>query len=141
MNKEDKRDLLKLADIIEGKKFFNQKKKDGLISVTSCLPENKRDGTQFSLKNWFFDCGMPACVAGHAIVEFPERFGYSKINPHNPDMHGICFGDFCDAFNLPYFDARHITMPDEYEGENPNPKTVAKRIREVVSQIKLENTP
>jgi len=73
--KADKRDLLKLADIIEKKEFFNRKYVDGSQSFD--LPEDKRDGNQFNLKDWFFHCGMPACAAGHAVCHFPGRFGYN----------------------------------------------------------------
>lgn len=135
MNKEDKRDLLKLADIIEGKKFFNAKKAFRSSFVKKCLPENKRDGMQFNLQHWFFDCGMPSCVAGHAVVEFKERFGYSNINPFKPGINRIDSFDFGRAFNLAYADAHRITMPNSYKGANPTPKTVARRIREVVAKL------
>ena len=133
---KDELDLLRLADIIEGKEFFNNKDEFG--NVKGCLPKDKRDGTQFSLQNWFFDCEMPACVGGHGFVEFPKRFSFLNTNSKAPFIGPRDFGR---AFNLVYDYAYYITMPSEYKSKNPNPKTVAKRIREIVSQIKLENTP
>ena len=53
--KKDYLDLLKLADIIEKKEFFNKKTPDGYLQET--LPEDKRDGNQFNLGEWFFNCG------------------------------------------------------------------------------------
>ena len=135
MNKKDKQDLLKLADIIEKKHFFNKKTIDSISTdVTKTLPENKRDGSYFNLQHWFFDCGMPACVAGHAVVEFPKRFGYSKTIPFKPGLDILSPLDFMHAFNLDnHYKAWIITMADAYKSKNPNPKTVAKRIREVVA--------
>ena len=127
MNKKDKQDLLKLADIIETKEFWNKKTEKG--AIVSCLPENKRDGKQFNLREWFFDCGMPACAAGHAFVNFEERFS------ENDSL--VDSGSFAKAFNLSSKDSEKITWPDSYSSKNPKPKTVAKRIREVVSQIKV----
>jgi len=40
------------------------------------LPTNKQDEKRFSINAWQFDCGMPACVAGHAKVVF----GWSLFN-------------------------------------------------------------
>ncbi len=130
MNKKDKQDLLKLADIIETKEFWNKKDEDG--DILYCLPENKRDGKQFNLEQWFFYCGMPSCAAGHAFVNFRERF-YEEISVNS--------GTFARAFGLRYEDSARITWPDSYSSKNPTPKTVAKRIREVVSQIKVETKP
>jgi len=122
-SKEDERDLLKLADIIETKEFWNEKDVDGII--VSELPEDKRDGSQFSLENWFFDCGMPSCVGGHGKVEFPGRFTKAEISEEV----------FAEAFNISLFHSKQITMPNRYKSKNPKPKTVAKRIREVVSRL------
>ena len=55
MNKKDKQDLLKLADIIEKKHFFNKKTIDSISTdVTKTLPENKRDGSYFNFTESLF---------------------------------------------------------------------------------------
>jgi len=124
--KKDYRDLLKLADIIEKKEFFNQK--DNLGRNQFDLPEDKRDQSQFNLGQYFFNCGMPACADGHAFCEFPKRF------------MGVDRDDFAKAFNLEDYEALEITQPHKYSGANPKPKTVAKRIR-MIAQKALEAKP
>jgi len=141
--KKDYRDLLKLADIIEKKEFFNQK--DEYRNSIATLPEDKRNGSQFNLQAWFFDCGMPACAAGHAVCEFPKRFGYNgyvkgKREDKNGNRLEVNFDSFADAFNLDYYDGIEITDYEKYFSENPKPKTVAKRIR-MIAQKALEAKP
>jgi len=128
--KEDYRDLLKLADIIEKKEFFNQKNWENHQSFD--LPEDKRNRSQFNLGQYFFNCGRPACAAGHAFCEFPKRFMGVHRNIDNDD--------FADAFNLERDEAVEITQPRRYSSENPKPKTVAKRIRKI-AQKALEVKP
>jgi len=125
--KKDERDLLKLADIIEKKEFFNRKDKHGYCEFS--LPEDKRDGKQFNLGQYYFDCGMPACAAGHAVKEFPERF-----------YHDLCVNNaiFAEAFNLDKQDGLEITMPTRYHSKNPTPKTVANRIRMIVKRQEIK---
>jgi len=137
--KEDKRDLLKLADIIEKKEFFNERDEDNYLVET--LPEAKRDGSQFNLQDWFFNCGMPACAAAHAVCEFPERFGYTGyVREKREDKDGIriCVDhdDFAEAFNLDIDDSLAITNKDQYPEscENPEPEEVADRIRMIVKR-------
>ena len=134
--KEDKRDLLKLADIIEKKEFFNKTDENGELGS---LPENKRDGNQFSLKEYFFGCGMPACVAGNAVCEFPERFGYDGyVREKRSDKTGkriyVNHTGFALAFNLRGYDSLKITDVMQYPGGNPKPKTVANKIRMIVKK-------
>ena len=138
MTKSDKHDLLKLADIIETKEFWNKKTTDGYLDES--LSEDKRDGSQFNLQEWFFSCGMPSCAAGHAICEFPERFGYAgRKKGKREDLDGNYFyvdhEDFAEAFNLDLKDSERITSTELYKGKNPKPQTVAKRIRQVVKDI------
>jgi len=136
--KEDKRDLLKLADIIENKEFFNKKDIHGDLAI---LPKAKRDGSQFNLQDWFFTCGMPACAAGHAVCEFPERFGYTGyVKEKREDKTGreiyVNHDDFYKAFNLDEDDSLEITDVDHYtdSGGNPEPEEVADRIRMIVKR-------
>jgi len=132
--KKDYQDLLKLADIIEKKDFFNHKNFNGKNLFN--LPEDKRDRSQFNLGQYFFNCGMPACAAGHAIYEFPKRFRRLKVI----DRRLVDNDDFAIAFNLEKYEAIEITQPHKYSGANPKPKTVAKRIR-VIAQKALEAKP
>jgi len=127
--KEDKRDLLKLADIIEKKEFFNRKNKQGYLEFS--LPEDKRDGNQFNLGRYYFNCGMPACAAGHSVCEFPNRF---------PDFvsFGVDRWIFANAFNISDAEAFLITDPSSYRGENPTPKIVANRIRMIVKRQEIK---
>jgi len=129
--KEDKRDLLKLADIIEKKEFFNKKERpSGNYSFN--LPKDKRDGSQFNLGQYYFDCGMPACAAGHAVCEFPKRFNNLGVKRTDSMV-------FAEAFNLGYQDAFEITIPTRYHSNNPKPKTVANRIRMIVKKQETTN--
>jgi len=127
--KEDKRDLLKLADIIEKKEFFNKKN----------LPEDKRDGSQFNLEQWFFECGMPSCAAGHAVCEFPERFGCGKRVKNGVKIY-LRHHDFAEAFNLDADDSLEITDVDQYPDslESPEPIEVANKIRMIVKRQEVK---
>jgi len=137
--KDDELDLLKLADIIEKKEFFNKKNSSGESLFN--LPEDKRNGSQFNLGQWFFNCGMPACAAGHAVCEFPERFGYDGYTEQTrEDKQGrwirVTHRTFAFAFNISLMDSEKITYSDEYKSDNPRPKTVANRIRMIVKRQK-----
>ena len=137
--KEDRRDLLKLADIIEKKDFFDEEDAEGYL--VEILPAEKRDGSQFNLKEYFFGCGMPCCAAGHAICEFPERFGYiGCVREKRADKTGkrlyVNHDNFAAAFHLHKKDSYKITDPLFYpdSGQNPKPKEVAHRIRLIVKR-------
>jgi len=132
---KDYQDLLKLADIIEKKEFFNKLDFFGRLSFD--LPEDKKDGSQFNLSQYFFDCGMPACAASHALCEFPKRFKFTRYVKGHTVIDNV---DFAQAFNLDEYEALEITMPSSYSSENPKPKTVARRIR-MIAQKALEAKP
>ena len=85
------------------------------------LPTNKQDEKRFSINNWRFDCGMPACVAGHA------KFLFDWLTPSN------WFNEFEKFFDLSYSEADWIVDRDSYKSKNPTPKTAAKHIQDVVN--------
>ena len=84
------------------------------------LPANKKDKKRFSINDWQFDCGMPACVAGHA----KHLFGLSEF-------HGWNYM-FMRFFNLSGKENNWIVNSGSYNSKNPTPKTAAKHIQDVL---------
>ena len=81
---------------------------------------------------------MPACVAGHGVYEFPARFGYIELeNKYDLSRH-VNHASFAKAFGLPLPKGVKITSKYSYKGENPRPRTVARRIRQVVNSIEVK---
>ena len=109
------KELLELADHIEKLHFIRRPD----IAVSKKYPKDK----QFNLRHWDFDCGMPMCAGGHALKLFPHLFD-----------NGIDMDKFATAFDIFRPDAQRICLNHKYKSKNPNPKTVAKRIREVVER-------
>jgi len=83
------------------------------------LPKSD-DKTRFAIFDYEFDCGMPACVAGHAKYVF------------NWELSGNYFDDFRDFFRLTNKDTVWITEPESYKSSNPIPETAAKHIQDVL---------
>lgn len=113
-----KKQLLELADHIETLHYRRWTIGGSRFGVSKRWPSDK----QFSLLGWHFDCGMAACAGGHAAKLFPNIFPY-----------GLTWTlTFADGFNISLEQASQICLPNHYESENPKPKTVANRIREIV---------
>ena len=84
------------------------------------LPKTKQDKTRFSINCFEFSCGMPACVAGHAMYifsDFSNKRGWFK--------------GFCDYFNLNYDETNHICSMFSYFSD-PTPGKAAQHIQDVI---------
>jgi len=101
----------------------------GDVENNMSLPETKQDTTRFSINNWEFNCGMPACVAGHAKLIFNWK-----------DFSGDFESKFRKFFDLSYGETDWITSIDVYESINPTPKTAAKHIQDVLNGKFKEKT-
>jgi len=109
--------LEKLQKHLRTLKIFKVKGSD---NFKMSLP-NKNDKTRFAIRNWNFDCGMPACVMGHARYIFDW------------DMEGIHWEEkFEEFFDLSEEETDWITSIDSYKSLNPTPETAAKHIQDVL---------
>ena len=106
--------LQKLQNHLRTLKLFKVKSNGFFMS----LP--KKDKTRFAMHNWQFDCGMPACVAGHAkhIFNWVGFCGWSK--------------KFEKFFNLNGKETDWIIDAGSYKSINPTPETAAKHIQDVL---------
>jgi len=77
---------------------------------------------------------MPACVGGHSVFEFPERYGVDN----GADFRHYDFGvrSFAAAFNLSIEEAEDIVLPSKYEDFDSTPGQAAARIREIAKRAK-----
>jgi len=96
-------------------------------SGSMSLP-NKNDKTRFAMYCYQFDCGMPACVAGHGKYIF---------NWDYPDNWEKKFKSF---FNLNTEQTWWIIAEHSYKSLNPTPETAAKHIQDVLDGYKHEFT-
>lgn len=110
--------LLQLADDIEP--LHHRRRGPWSRFVPS---KNSPSDKQFTLEVWYFECGMPACAGGRAQTLFPNLFPLGKCNDTD---------DFAYAFSITAQQAKRICLSSYYKSENPRPKTVARRIREIV---------
>lgn len=78
------------------------------------------DRTRFAIHNWTFQCGMPACVGGHAGY----IFDWSNFS--------TWFGKFEDFFSLSKEETEWIIDTRSYKSKNPTPETAAKHIQDVL---------
>lgn len=106
--------LQKLQKHLRTLKLF--KVKNGNMSLPSGI-----DKTRFAIADYEFDCGMPACVAGHAKYIFDWQMEYESY-----------FGKFQKFFNLSAKETDWITESESYKSLNPTPKTGAKHIQDVL---------
>ena len=113
-------EVIKLKELqkhLETLILFKSKKYQNYIE----LPKNQQDNTRFSIKNWEFECGMPACVAGHARFVFNWRRDF--------DSWACKFKDF---FGLTLRETKWIVDDISYRSLNPRPKTASKHIQDVI---------
>jgi len=108
--------LQKLQKHLRTLKLFKVKRSDDFRML---LPKFD-DKTRFSMRNWHFECGMPACAAGHAeyIFQWKSFGGWDK--------------KFIEFFGLSIRENNWITDPRSYKSINPTTKTVAKHIQDVL---------
>jgi len=114
--------LEKLKKHLKTLHLFKTKKLSsfGYVAYNSTLPDDKQDTTRFTISEWEFDCGMPACVAGHAKFIF-------KWTKFDWDFK------FKDFFGLSEKEKNWITEVGSYKSLNPTPKTAAKHIEDVLT--------
>jgi len=109
--------LQKLQTYLRTLKLFKVKESDNLKML---LPKSN-DKTRFSIRNWIFECGMPACVAGHAGYIFDW------------DNEGLSWSDtFEELFDLSGEEMEWIVDIGSYKILNPSPETAAKHIQDVL---------
>lgn len=108
--------LQKLQKHLKTLKLFKIKKD----TISMSLPK-KGDATRFAMHNWKFNCGMPACVAGHAKYIFK----WNWIDCTWKDK-------FKRFFNLSYRETNWIIDTSSYKSINPTPATAAKHIQDVL---------
>jgi len=109
--------LQKLQKHLRTLKLFKVKKSNNFkMSLTK-----KDDKTRFTMRNWIFECGMPACVAGHAYYIFK----WSHVV-------GGWGEKFCRFFGLTDKETDWITSCISYKSLNPIPETAAKHIQDVL---------
>jgi len=113
--------LEKLQKHLETLHLFKTRARDKWGSTGIELPKTKQDNTRFSINDWEFDCGMPACVAGHAKFVFNWK-GFES-------MWEIKFRTF---FDLTHAQTNWIVEMESYESLNPTPKTASKHIQDVL---------
>lgn len=106
--------LQKLQKHLRTLKLFKVKGKDFSMS----LP--KKDNKRFAMNNFEFNCGMPACVAGHAkyIFNWKGRIYWAE--------------KFQDFFSLNIDQVYWIIATHSYKSINPTPETAAKHIQDVL---------
>ena len=94
------------------------------------LPSDKQDNTRFSIRCIKFECGMPACVAGHAKIVFPKLVS----NKDDNSWLGL-FEDFMDFFDLSDKETTHICEMTSYTDKDPTPKEAARHIQDVIDGL------
>jgi len=109
--------LEKLQTHLRTLKLFKMVNKGFGLSMK--LP-NSKDKTRFAMYTWKFDCGMPACVAGHASYIFNWNWFETWSDK---------FGRF---FNLNEKETDWIIAPISYKNLNTTPETAAKHIQDVL---------
>jgi len=82
----------------------------------------KKDNTRFAIFDYEFECGMPACVAGHA------KYIFSWERSNGWDLT-VKFHNF---FDLNITQTEWITCTNSYKSLNPTPETAAKHIQDVL---------
>ena len=118
--------LKKLQKHLETLILFKSKKGQDYIE----LPKNQQDNTRFSINNWEFECGMPACVAGHARFVF----NWSRDFPS-----WTC--KFMEFFGLTLKETNWIVKDISYRSLNPRPKTASGHIQDVIDgKLQEQNT-
>ena len=84
-------------------------------------------------------CGTTACMLGYIPCVFPRNFVYNKdtvfgeyieVDPREPGGEHI--DDFLGFDQDNYFLLNYVTMHDYYPKTKRGPKSVAKRIRDMV---------
>jgi len=120
-NKMQINKLQKLQKHLRTLKLFKVKKSD---NFKMSLP-NIDDKTRFAMCNWKFDCGMPACVGGHAEYIFDWK---------SFDSWEEKFDEF---FGLSEEETDWIISIAHYKSINPTPETAAKHIQDVLDGKQL----
>jgi len=103
---------LKLFKVVKGR--------DGCYSMSL---QNREDKTRFAMHNWEFDCGMPACVAGHAKYIFNWKDLCSRLG---------WYGKFQGFFGLNVEETKWIVDGGFYKSKNPTSETATKHIQDVL---------
>lgn len=111
----ERKKLQKLQTHLKTLKLFKVKK-----NVPSMSLPNKNDMTRFAMCGYEFNCGMPACAAGHAKYVF--NWG---LFPNWDNKFEVFFG-------LTKKENNWITYPENYKSFNPTTNTVAKHIQDVL---------
>ena len=107
--------LQKLQTHLKTLKLFKVKKNFPFMS----LPK-KNDMTRFAMYGYEFNCGMPACVAGHAKYIF------------NWGLFDSWDDKFESFFGLTRKENDWITDPQNYKSFNPTTNIAAKHIQDVL---------
>jgi len=110
--------LQKLQKHLRTLKLFKVNKSNVFKMV---LPKSN-DRTRFAMFNWKFDCGMPACVGGHAAYIFDW---------HKADYFTVT-DKFEEFFGLSVTETSWIVSTGSYKSINPTPETAAKHIQDVL---------
>lgn len=108
--------LEKLQKHLRTLKLFKVKRSNQFFMV---LPKSN-DKTRFAMHNWEFDCGAPACVAGHAKY----IFGLNWVRSWDDQ--------FKVFFNLSWRESDWIIDYGSYKSLNPTPEIAAKHIQDVL---------
>lgn len=92
---------------------------------------------QFNITSWNFECGMPACVGGHAAYRFPRRLRITNNELYlaNKNSTEVGYYAFAKAFGIIYEQSKRICNPVEYNVE-VTPEVAAERINEVIKEIR-----
>jgi len=108
--------LEKLQKHLRTLKLFKVKKH----KFTMVLPKSN-DKARFAMYGYEFDCGMPACVAGHAKYIFNWENVFQGFEEK-----------FKRFFNLSIEETWWIVAEYSYKSLNPTPETAAKHIQDVL---------
>jgi len=93
-----------------------------LFKVKDCsMSLSKKDNTRFAMYDYEFDCGMPACVAGHAKLIFHWK-DFSSWEDK-----------FSEFFDLIEIETDWITSTFSYRSKDPTPETASKHIQDVLN--------
>ena len=91
-----------------------------------------------------YECGMTACVGGHATVMFPHHLKFFKgFNIYGDTVFGIQnkqtgskdSGAIADAFNITARQAAQLTDP---YASHQTPKAAARYIRNLIKRLEKE---
>ena len=117
----DRRALKKLKEHILTLHLKKSRHDINPIIINKNIPANK----QFSIQSWRFECGMPACVSGHAQTLFPKKRFKNIFGDYT-------YEDFAKEFILRYGEAEYICHPHSYKTKNPSPQEAAQHIQDVL---------